>query len=520
MNMKKMTVLYARLSNKEIEKKEMYSTSIYNQTSLIKEYAKKMNLTINKEYIDDGYSGINFDRPAFENLRNDIENGLIDTIIVKDISRLGRDFIDTVYYISEYFVQYNVRFIAIDDEYDSYNLSDFQKNSLVQIKSVINSEHVRDTSIKRKQVSVAKTNNKEFIGFIAPYGYKIEKKDKKRVLIIDETAASVVKRIFTSIASGKTRVDIANELNNEKIPPPMIYMNITPSKNKKYYYDWTDKIIYRIIKNKTYTGSIVVRKSEKKDYRQKKRKWIPIKDRETIVDAHPAIISEELFTLANSKLRECKRRSKNNYDGTLNNLVFCGECGNLMTACVKTKNDKKVYYFSCNKTLDRKRCNNRTIYDSKLRGIIKDSIKELVNTYVDSDEAVDLITKEVNQKQRPNLKIKNIKRAIEVCNSNIKNIYLQKSKGDITFDEFIKRKKDESLEKEKLELSLKELVEKINSDTKRKEVLDNYNKFINEDILLKDYIKDIIDKIIIHKDNTVQIMFKFGVGKTKNIKLY
>ena len=516
----KMVVSYARLSNKDSNAKNDYSESIYNQTSIMNEYAKKMNFHINKEYIDDGYSGINFERPAFEKLISDIQAGLIDTVITKDISRLGRDFIDTVYYISEYFPKYNIRFIAVDDCYDSNNLSDFQKNSLVQIKSVINSQHVRDTSIKRKQVSLTKTNNKEFIGFTAPYGYKVVKKDKKRFLEVDEYSASIVKRIFSSIASGMSRKEVADVLNNEKIAPPVIYMNITPSKNKKYYYDWTDKIIYRIIKNKTYTGSIIVRKSEKKDFRQKKRKWIPIRDRKEISDAHTAIVSNELFIEANSKLKSNARRQKNNYDGTLKGLVFCGCCDNEMTACRKTKNGKEVYYFSCNKTINRKKCDNRTLYDSKLRTILEDNIKDLIKVYVNSDDAINDVMKEVNQKHRPKMKIENINKAIENCDMRLKGIYLSKTKGNISLEEFIKRKKDISLEKEKLEFNLKELIEKMNCEEKKNELIDIYNKFIKKDIMAKEYIKSLIKKVIINKDNTIEIIFKFGVGKTKNIKLY
>lgn len=520
MHKEKMTVAYVRLSSKELEKKNTYSTSIYNQINIIKEYAKRMRFNIDKEYIDDGYSGVNFERPDFEDLLNDIEKGLIDTIITKDMSRLGRDFISTVYYISEYFPKHKIRYIAIDDNFDSSNLNEFQKLIFPEIKSIINSQHAKDTSIKRKQVAMSKTNNGEFIGFIAPYGYKIVKKDNKRTLEIDGNAACIVKRIFSNIAAGKSRIEVAEELNNDKIPPPVIYMNITHSKNKKYYCDWTDKVIYRIIKNKTYIGSIVKRKSEKKDYRQKKRIWIPIKDRQTIDNAHPAIISVELFEEANSKLRKLKKKKQNHYDGTLRDIVICGECGNKMTACRKTKKERDIYYFACNKIIDRKKCNNRTIYDSKLKIIIKDNIKDIVNTYVDSEEITDAVAKEFSQKRRNNLKIQNIESAIKLCNNKIKNIYLKKTNSEISVDEFIVEKNSILNERDKLEKNLKLINDGIDSESMKEEITNAYDKFIKEDIFLKDYIKKIIDKIIIYKDNTVKIVFKFGVGKSKNIKLY
>ena len=144
----------------------------------------------------------------------------------------------------------------------------------------------------------------------------------------------------------------------------------------------------------------------------------------------------------------------------------------------------------------------------------------MIKVYVNSDDAINDVMKEVNQKHRPKMKIENINKAIENCDMRLKGIYLSKTKGDISLDEFIKRKKDISLEKEKLEFNLKELIEKMNCEEKKNELIDIYNKFIKKDIMDKEYIRSLIKKVIINKDNTIEIIFKFGVGKTKNIKLY
>lgn len=521
MNDKKMNVAYGRLSEEDLEKKGEHSVSIYNQLSLIKEYAKRVDLPIDKEYIDDGYSGINFDRPGFEKMIEDIEAGKISTVITKDMSRLGREFIDTAYYISEYFPKHNVRYIAINDQYDSDDPDNAAKGIMVNIRAIVNDRFVKDTSLKRTKTAISKTENGEFIGFLAPYGYKVVKKDGKRTLEIDEYAASIVKRIFTTIASGKTRNEVAEELNNNKVTPPVIYMNMTPSRNKSYYYDWSDKIIYRILKNKTYTGATVIRKSIKKNYKQKKRTVIAIRDREVKENTHPAIISLDLYEEANSKLKTMKRKEKNNYDGTFSGLVICGECGRKMTACRRQRENGNIeYYFACTKVVERKKCPNRIIHDTKLRKIVENTLIELVNDFVDEEEIVNDITKKLVQKDRIQLKIDNTKQDIELHDTNIRNLYLKKTRGEISLDDFIKEKNKESELKNKQEENLRLLIEKRDSDYKKNEVRDLYNQFINGDIFLKDYIKDIIDKIIIHKDNTVQIVFKFGVGKTKTIKLY
>lgn len=519
----RLNVAYGRLSKEDLKKNKEFSSSIYNQMGFIKSYAKTMGIEINQEYIDDGYSGINFDRPSFEKLRDDIEKGLIGIVITKDISRLGRNLAETVYYIGEYFPEHNVRYIAINDKYDSDNLNNSNQDIMLHFRSLINDRYVKDVSIKRKQVADAKTNEGQFIGFMAPYGYKIKKIDDKRTLEIDDCAADIVKRIFTEISIGKTREEVAEGLNHDKVIPPVLYMNMTISKKKKYYYDWTDKIIYRILKNKTYTGRIVKRKSIKKDYHQKKRDVIAIKDRETIENCHPAIISDELFELANAKLKTVKPKEKNDYNGLFNGLIVCGECANKMTACRIARNDRKTkvqYYFQCNKVIDRKTCCNRSIADSKLKLIIKDTLKSIIDTYVSEEDITTRATKDLLKKERPNLKISNLQDDIALHNNNIRNLYLQKTIGKINLNEFMEKKQAESLLKEQSEKLLKKIIESKNEELRKKELLEKYNSFINNDVFMNESIRDLIDKITIFKDNTIEICFRFGLGKPKKIKLF
>ena len=511
---------YVRLSQEDLDKEKDYSDSIYNQLALIKSYANSMGFEVNKEYIDDGYSGTNFDRPGFGELRNDIEKGLVSLVFTKDMSRLGRNFLETAYYISEYFPKYEVRYIAINDEYDSEKTDVDEQQIMVGLRSVINDRYVKETSIKRKQVAEAKTEAGHYIGFTAPYGYKVVKHEDKRTLEIDEYAGNIVKRIFTEIASGKSRVDVANGLNADKVIPPVIYMNMTPSRNKKYYYDWSDKIVYRILKNATYTGKIVKRKSTKRDYLQKKRTVIPIRDRETISNCHPPIITEELFNEANEKLRTLKRKEKNNYSGLFSGLVICGECGRKMTACRRNDRNKVVYYFECTKVENRKSCPNRSIVDSKLKKIVASCIKDKIETYVDKNRVIDTATNNMIKAERPNLKISHLKEDIELHNTNLRNLYLMKTKNEITLEEFLEKKKNEAFLKEQAEQKLKELIESKNIDTRKESIIEKYNHFINEDELMNNALRELVDNIIIYKDNTIKISFKFGLGEPKKIRLF
>lgn len=516
----RLTVAYVRLSQEDMNKLKDFSESIYNQIGLIKSYAKSMGLKIDKEYIDDGFSGTNFDRPGFEKLIDDIEKGIVGVIITKDMSRLGRNFIETAYYISEYFPKNGVRYIAINDEFDSENPNNSEQEIMLGFKSLINDRYVKDSSVKRKQIAEAKTNEGQFIGFIAPYGYKVVKQDGKRTLEIDEYASTIVKRIFTEIASGKTRQEVADGLNKDKIIPPVLYMNMTPSKNKKYYYDWSDKVIYRILKNKTYTGKIVKRKSSKKSYLQKKREVIPIRDRETIDNCHPVIITEQLFNEANDKLLVMKRKEKNDYCGLFSNLVICGECGRTMTACRRSDRANVKYYFSCTKVVDRKPCPNRTVADSKLRTVITSTLQEIIEDYVSEEEVITQATKNLIKSERPNLKISHLKEDIELHNKNIRNLYLQKTKGEITLEQFLETKKNETLLKEESEKLLKEILESKNEDIRKEEILEQYRHFINGDELMNSALRDLVDRIVVYKDNTMKISFKFGLGEPKKIRLF
>lgn len=519
----RLNVAYGRLSKEDLVKDKEFSSSIYNQIGFIKSYAKTMEIEIDKEYIDDGYSGINFDRPKFEQLKDDIEKGLIGVVITKDISRLGRNLAETVYYIGEYFPKHDVRYIAVNDKFDSDNPNNSNQDIMLQFQSLINDRYIKDVSIKRKQVADAKTNEGQFIGVMAPYGYKIKKIADKRTLEIDDYAAGIVKRIFTEISSGKTREEVAEGLNHDKVISPVLYMNMTLSKKKKYYYDWTDKIIYRILKNKTYTGRIVKRKSLKKDYHQKKRDFIAIRDRETIENCHPVIISDELFESANARLKTAKRKEKNDYNGLFSGLVVCGECTNKMTACRIARNDRKTkvqYYFQCNKVIERKTCSNRRIADSKLRTIVKDTLNDIIDNYVCSENITTRATKDLLKKEKPNLKISNLQDDITLHNNNIRNLYLQKTTGKISLNEFLEKKQAEVLLKEQSEKLLKEIIESKNEDLRKEELLEKYNSFINSDEFMNEAIRDLIDKITIFKDNTIEICFRFGLGKPKKIKLF
>ena len=522
MNDVRNTCAYIRLSEEDRKvNEEKYSESILNQIKLIEDYSVKNNMGIPQNYIDDGYSGINFDRPAIEQLRKDIENRKVKTVITKDFSRLGRDYIETAYFITEYFPKYNVRYISINDNYDSDNKDSQFNDLMIAVKSIMNDRVVRDASVKVTQIKKMKTRQGNFMGFIAPYGYKRTRINDINTLEIDENVSNIVIRIFEDIANGKSRAEIAEELNEEKIKTPMEYLKMTESSNKKYYYEWTDKIIYRIIKNDTYTGNTIERKSYKKNYRQKKREYIPIKERKVIKNTHPAIISEELFEKANKMLKTCKARNLPEYTGLFRNLVICGECGKIMTPNKRIRESGNItYHFSCNKRENRTMCKNRNISDSKLNNIVTSVLKEIIDKFADEEIIINEVSNNKIKNSQYERKINNLKMDIEVHNNNVRKLYLKKTTNEITLEEFMKQKKIEDKMKKLKEEELKRLCRERDLQYQKEDILKKYQQFIQEDNLLKNTLKDLVEHIIVFKNNVIQIKFKFSCIEDVKIKLY
>ena len=264
---------------------------------------KKNDINIERKYIDEGYSGINFKRPAFEKMLKEIEENNIKIILTKDFSRLGREYIETSYYITRFFPEHNIRYIAINEKYDSIESND-DKEITIGLKGIMNDRYIKDISRKIKVVKEQQSEKGYYMGFIAPYGYeKIRLKDGRITIKIDENVCGIVKLIFQKTIEGINRKDIAELLNSTNIPTPMQYMKMTKSRGKKYYNKWTESIIYRIIKNRIYTGNTYRKKSTKDNYRQKKRSYIKMADRTIVPNTHPAIIDEITFEKVNSMFR-------------------------------------------------------------------------------------------------------------------------------------------------------------------------------------------------------------------------
>ena len=335
--------LYVRLSKED--ESEGLSQSITNQIALLNTFAEEHHLTVYDTYIDDGWSGTGFDRPAFQRMIRDIETRKVNMVITKDLSRLGRDYIMTGHYMERYFPEKQVRYISLLDGIDTGTES--TANDITPFRAIMNDMYAKDISKKIRSVKRDKQQKGQFIGGKPVYGYRMHPTEKNKI-IIDEEAAQIVKRIFSMALTGISCRQIAVQLNNEKIPSPAVYAGQNQSRISPYSGLWSGERISEILKNETYIGSMVQGRSVKISYKSRKcikqsrENWIVVEG------THEPLIDCETFRKVGLLLNSRKHTRSRTYDFLLKGLIFCHECGYPM-AVLNRKNaaGEDVLYFVC-----------------------------------------------------------------------------------------------------------------------------------------------------------------------------
>ena len=327
-NQIKKTALYCRLS--QDDGIEGDSNSIQNQKAILQKFAEDHHFPSPCFYVDDGFSGGTFQRPAFQQMISDMENGEIGIIVTKDLSRLGRNQLHTGLYIEERFPMFGVRYIAINDNVDT---DSSESNDLMPFTNLFNEWFIRDTSRKIRAVLKAKAERGERLGSRAPYGYRKAPDTKK--LIVDEEAAAIVRRIFAMCASGSGPSQIARILKKEQILTPTMYAytryGITHTcLDTAHPYNWSDSAIANLLENEIYLGNTVNMKHSSRSYKDKRRVEHPREECMVFENTHPALITREVWDMV-QRVRKNKRRltkmeEQNKYSG----LVFCADCGSNM----------------------------------------------------------------------------------------------------------------------------------------------------------------------------------------------
>ncbi len=363
--------LYMRLSKDDERNGE--SLSIENQRIILTKYVNERNWTIIDEYIDDGYSGTNFERPEVQRLLEDAKTGRIDTIVVKDLSRFGRNYIFVGQYVDYIFPTYGIRFIAISDNVDTANTNSSGMD-MMPIMNVFNEWHSANTSKKIRAVAEANAKAGKYRANFAPYGY-VKGTEGKKLPIIDEPAASIVRRIFEMRASGKKLQDICNILNSEKVPAPATYLHdkfgatiLNASKNW-----WERGVVKHILSNPIYIGTLVRLYKTTVSYKNKTKS-----NREPIVfpNVIEPIVSKDLWDKCREIENSCAhgKRTMTGFIASLSGFLFCADCGGKMRLGYS---NKKVYSFICgnHSRLGKQYCSNHNIKLDEIESIVLEDIR-------------------------------------------------------------------------------------------------------------------------------------------------
>lgn len=523
--------LYIRLSREDGDKEE--SSSVTNQREILKRYVSEQpNFFIVKEYVDDGWTGTNFDRPKFKEMIEDIEAGIIDTVITKDLSRLGRERLGVGHYTEIYFPEHNVRYIALLDNIDTY--MDAGMNDMAPFKGVINDMYVRDISKKIRSSLIERKKAGNFLGVTAPYGYKKDPNNKFH-LSLNEKEAEVVKRVFRLYLEGNGLTKIAQILTKDGIPVPGESRNIGKTRKTALYSSWKQTTIRRILDNRVYLGELVQFKRRKINYKSKRRITVPEEERYICKGTHEAIIDEESFNAVQNILRKNKSFKGTKHDYLFKGLLYCAECGarlNITYSNYALKKYGEYRYTTICYSYSRLYsdiCTRHSNSIPELEEVLIKHIKEVCSRYINENLQDELISMAKKQRQLELKQISNEKRLetleqkIADIGLYIKNLYIDKVKGVVSENDYISLVSDFTKDRDNLIKEKEELIKIINNQKPQIDETAKIEKLAKEFISLekptKQLLNELIEKITISENKEINIYFKFNeLNEMKKIK--
>lgn len=387
--------LYVRLSREDGDKEE--SDSIVNQKDLIRAFlADKDDIHICDECVDDGYSGADFNRPGFKRMMGEIEAGRIDCVVVKDLSRFGRNFVEAGRYIDQIFPALGIRFIAVNDHYDSMNGRSSSDRILVPFKNLINDAYCRDISIKIRSQLEIKRKKGDFIGSFAVYGYLKDPSDRHK-LVVDDYAASVVRDIFKWKLEGASQQRIADRLNGRGELSPMEYKRSCGQNYQSGFQTnpkttWTAVAVGRILRNEFYIGTLVQGRRTTPNHKVKKTIHRPSAEWVRVEGSHPAIIEKEDFLAVGRLLMQDTRVApKEEAVYLFSGLAFCGDCGQNMVRNSVCKNGKTYVYYMCGNNRTHKACSGHRISGPALEEAVFLALKQHIGAVLDRERVFQYI---------------------------------------------------------------------------------------------------------------------------------
>ena len=505
--------LYIRLSKED--ENEGPSQSVQNQESLLREFVQQHRVSVYDTYVDDGWSGTNFDRPSFQRMIADIEAKKVNMVITKDLSRLGRDYIMTGHYMERYFPEHRVRYISLLDGIDTG--VDSTANDITPFRAIMNDMYAKDISKKIKSVKRDKQRKGQFIGGKPVYGYKMHPTEKNKI-VIDEEVAPVVRRIFSLALSGMSCRNIATLLNQEGVPTPATYANLPVARPGPYTGLWSSERISDMLQNETYIGNMVQGRSVKISYKSKKclrqdpANWVVVEG------THEPLVDEETFRKVRMLVSSRKHTRSRTYDFLLKGLIFCHECGYPL-AVLNRKNARgeDVLYFVC-RTYQRFTkagvCTCHSIKEKTVTDAVISKVREVCQAYLNPDELFPMAREAVENARKQSgleMELQTLQSKIDSLTANLDRMYTDRLSGLLPEADFQRIFSRIKLEREQLEEKRQALEfqkkSPVRSEDRARELVQRFIETAGES---RELLVSLIERVELTEDKEVIIKFRFA----------
>lgn len=527
--------LYCRLSKDDGNSVE--SMSIWSQKVMLKQYAESNSIAIYDYYVDDGYSGTNFERPSFKKMITDIENGKINCVITKDLSRLGRNYLQSGAYIEMYFPQKNIRYIAITDGIDTLNSN---QNDIMPFKNILNEMYAKDTSKKVKSAIQSRMREGTYIGSKAPFGYLKDPNNKRR-LIIDEKTKPIIELIYKLCLEGKGTQLISQELMKRKIPRPSAFVENAEKLyglTEENKYQWSHRMVLNVLRDPVYCGNMARNKRPTLSFKNSKRLYIPKSDYIYARNTHEGIVSEEVWEQVQTMVdkRKCNNKKGLYYDNIFQGLVRCPKCGYALTPKTDYRLKKKelidFVHFSCStyKKYGVNACSSHRIEARDLYNIVLEDIQYHGNMALSAKE--DFVEKiiekieveKIDEGKELSNKLEIKKNQLAELDRSYEQLYEDRLEGNITERNFnlmnvsISKKQDKLIEE--IKILEGDIEVSLETEDNYKKFMNNISKYAKIKSLNRYILNQVIDKIYVYDkeeidgqiSQKVEIHYKF-IGK-------
>ena len=515
------TAIYARLSRDDGDKAE--SNSIVSQKALCEEFiAKHDDLKLVETFVDDGYSGVDFERPGFKAMEDAIRKRQIDCLVCKDLSRFTRNYIDGGRYLEKIFPSLGIRFIAVNDGYDTLTGDPSSDSFIIPFKNLINDAYCKDISVKIRSNLEVKRRKGKFVGPYSPYGYQKDPKDKNR-LVVDDFSGDIVRQIFSLYKGGMSICRIADHLNQLGILSPMEYklssgINYDTKFKTGAYAKWSYTAVKRILTNEVYLGVLVQGKRGTPNHKvhvvqeRDKSEWIRVEN------AHEALVSYDDFMAVKRMLgRDMRMVGEGSEENLFSGFVYCADCGLPMIRKVVPSGKKQYHYYVCSKNKRHEGCKANSISTKRVEDAVKNAIQAQIASALDICESLEYIKSLPTANRKIcgfETQMAKLEEEIDRCKRMKLRIYEDLTDGVITKQEYsefraqyISAMNEKSAALERVKREMDEQAEFGGPESEWVKLFRQYNGF---DKLTRRVLISLVDKVYIHEDHGVEVSFRYG----------